>query len=202
MSLINKALKKAQTRVPPQDLPQTPFPKRSDEALSHPSLHTTGKGKGRWYLIALLLAPAMVLPILTSKWSREKRHFREEIAVLTSTPIPPVAKHDFRPTKPASMSTTAEMALSQETQGIADTAPQSGRTRGSREDSSTVTKFINQSRISSVRAAGKNSKIVINNRTVPLDSYINDELPVRVSKVSTHEVVFTDDYGHEYHKQF
>lgn len=65
-----------------------------------------------------------------------------------------------------------------------------------------MSKFINQSRISSVRAAGKNSKIVINDRTVSIDSYIDDDLPIRVSEVKTNEVVFMDDEGYEYHKPF
>lgn len=99
MSLINKALKKAQAKTQPQEESSKPPPENTPQASINPSLHSPRTGKGRWYLIALLLAPAMTLLILTSKWNKEKRHYREEIAVLTSTPITPVAKHDFRSTK-------------------------------------------------------------------------------------------------------
>jgi len=199
MSLINKALKKAQTRTQPQGEPSTTPPEAIHQETQHSSLDSTGKGKGRWYLVALLLIPAMSLPILTSKWNREKRHYREEISVLTNTPITPVAKHDFRSTKKTHPITTTK-ATEVATSPVA--LNQGGRYLASRTENPAVSKFINQSRISSVRAAGKNSKIVINDRTVSIDNYIDDELPVRVSKVSTNEVVFVDDDGYEYHRHF
>jgi hypothetical protein len=149
----------------------------------------------------------MTLPIITSRWNHEKKHYQEEIEILKNTPTAPVAKYDFRPKETAlatlNDSKTTELTLQKTELAQLPPPKESGsRHLAKRAENPAISTFLNESRISSIRAAGKNSKIVINSRTVPIDGYVNDQLRVRVSKINSNEIVFVDDNGYEYRKQF
>lgn len=199
MSLINQALKKAQKHsqqhtAEPPGLQQT---QHSGHQTQPP--HWDGTAKRRWYLVLLLLGPALAFPVISSKWSRDKRLYREEIEILAHTPIKPVSKYDFQEDK-NNESPKASLALESTPKAIEP--PQGSRSFAQNTPDPSISRFVNQSRISSIRAAGENSKVVINNRTVAINSYIEDGLPVRVSKVSPNEIVFIDDNGCEYYRRF
>ena len=63
-----------------------------------------------------------------------------------------------------------------------------------------ITKFVNDLRISGVRMAGEDSKVIMNDRIVRLGDYANRATGLRLTQVTSSSVVFTDDYGVEYTK--
>ncbi len=65
-----------------------------------------------------------------------------------------------------------------------------------------VIAFLEASRITGVRVAGSDSRVLMNNQVYRLGSLVHNNPRIRISQILTQEIRFIDESGAEYRKQF
>ncbi|GAB4268663.1 MAG TPA: hypothetical protein DIU37_02175 [Opitutae bacterium] len=196
MSLINEALKKAQK----SPIEETSISRRERKSTRPPIpniLTEIPSTKTRWCLVTVLIVPALILPILSVKWSHEKKVFQSEIESLTQTPS--TSKKNIVPTGAVAQQ---ESAVTKKTPQVNPSGSRYVSRRSNKSNESAIQSFISTSRVTGVRKSGNNSKVVINNRIYPINAVVDDNLKIKIKCIDDREIVFLDEDGVEYSKQF
>lgn len=65
-----------------------------------------------------------------------------------------------------------------------------------------VLAFLESSRITGIRIAGKKSLVLMNNQVLKVDSIVQPETKLRITEIKPNEILFVDESGIQYRKQF
>ncbi|WOO42052.1 hypothetical protein [Rubellicoccus peritrichatus] len=65
-----------------------------------------------------------------------------------------------------------------------------------------VLAFLESSRITGIKVAGKQSRVLMNNQVFKTDSIVQPETKLRITEIQPNEILFVDESGIQYRKQF
>lgn len=70
------------------------------------------------------------------------------------------------------------------------------------EPNPNVLAFLESSRITGIKVAGKQSRLLMNNHVFKTNSIVQPETKLRITEIKSNEILFVDESGIQYRKQF
>ena len=109
-----------------------------------------------------------------------------------TAPATPPAKTEPAPVPAAAVATTTPPA----------TAPAAPATEEPAKRDRRILAFVDAVRVTGIRQAGRDSKVLMNDRVFRVGDLVDIPLGLKLSAVAAHQLTFTDEKGNDYVKNF